>query len=127
MNLLRRIPSVLIWLLGIAAALLSIVGAFSRWYIVLAGVLTAVVVTVQFKTQGNTTIAFTIEDWRETSDSFEFCAGRHHGKGAHPNVKVYTPSVNGGYEEIFCDVRTLESGEVRIGAATPFEGEVRIS
>jgi hypothetical protein len=54
MNLLRRIPSIIIWLIGIVAALLGIAGVFSFWYAVVAGVLTAIVVTVQYMTRGNT-------------------------------------------------------------------------
>jgi hypothetical protein len=126
MNLLRRIP-VLIMLLGLVAALLSILGTFLRWCAVVAGMLTAIVVIVQFKAQGNTTIQFATGDWQKIEDSFQFSAGRYHGKGLHPNVAVFQPSGDGGYKEVFCDVQTLESGEVLIEATTPFTGEVRIS
>ena len=100
MNLLKKIPPALILLLGLVAALLSIAGAFLRWCAIVAGALTAVVVIVQFKTQANKTIHFTSNDWRENGDSFQYSAGYRHGKGRHPNVAVYMPSDNGGYEEV---------------------------
>jgi hypothetical protein len=82
---------------------------------------------VQYKTQGGVTVQFTTSDWEAESDSFRFSAGRHHGKGSKPTVSVYMPMTGGGYEEIICDVHTLESGEVILGAGAPFDGEVRIS
>jgi hypothetical protein len=127
MSLLRRIPPKVVWLVGIVAALLGIFGAYSPWYAVIAGVLTAIVVTIQYMTQGNTSIPFDIADWRQNDESFEFSAGRYHGKGARPNVSVYMPTPDGAYEEVECAVRTLKSGEIVVGVSAPFAGEVRIS
>jgi hypothetical protein len=85
------------------------------------------VVTVQYKTQGSVAVTFTASDWKKENDSFHFSMGRHHGKGPKPVVSVYMPMNGGGYEEIMCHVYTLESGEVILGAAFSFDGEIRIS
>lgn len=127
MNQLRRIPSVFVWAIGILAAILSIVGVLWPWCAVLAGLLTIVIVSVQYKTQGSITVKFTTSDWTPSGDDFQFSAGRHHGKGRKPSATVYMPLATGGYEEVVCDVHTFETGEVVIHAARPFEGEVRIN
>jgi hypothetical protein len=88
MNMLRRIPPILIWIGGIMVAFLSIVGLIWRWCAVVAGVLTILVVTVQYRNQGSTAIAFRAQDWVKEKDSYRFSTGRQHGKGRKPNVVV---------------------------------------
>ncbi|MGA9693595.1 MAG: hypothetical protein WBR33_19545 [Pseudonocardiaceae bacterium] len=126
MNTLRRIPPVIILLVGLVAAALSIGGVIWPWCSVAAGILTIVVVSVQYKTQGSTIVSFTTDDWKKEGASFLFSAGQQHGKGSKPVASVYMPLSGGGYEEVICDVHTLESGEVILGAGSPFNGEVRI-
>lgn len=127
MNLLRQIPSSLIWLAGLLASLIGILGVFNPACAVIAGVLTAIIITIQFVTQGNTTIRFQVGDWKKIGSSYEFSTGGRHGKGRKPNVTVYIPTSSGGFEKIECDIETRQSGEIFIGATRPFEGEVRIS
>jgi hypothetical protein len=127
MKLLRKIPPAIVLFIGLLSVFLSIFGAFWRWWSVAGGALAAAVFIVQFMAQGNTTITFTANDWQKNGDSYQFSAGRYHGKGLHPNVVAYMRSTNDGYEEVICDVQTLESGEVLIEASNPFDGQVRIS
>jgi hypothetical protein len=80
-NTLRHIPPVLVWVAGLAVACLSVLGLLWRWCAVIAGVLTLLVVTVQYKNQGNTTINFRSGNWVKEGAEYRFSAGRHHGKG----------------------------------------------
>lgn len=127
MNKLRSIPPILVWTGGVIVALLSILGAFLPWCAVVAGLLTILIVTVQYRNQGSTAVAFKVQDWVKGKDSYQFTAGLQHGKGKKPNVAVYERASHGGYEEVFCDVKTLESGDVLLYVSTAFDGEVRIS
>lgn len=114
-------------MVGLLAAALSVIGAFSPWCAVIAGVLTIPVVIVQYATQGNAVIEFSDDDWEDADGGFRLRVHRDHSKGPKPNVSVYLPTDEGGFEEVMCDVHTLPSGEVLIYASSRLAGEVRIS
>jgi hypothetical protein len=124
---IRRTPALVFLVVGLLAAALSIFGDFWKWPALAGGVVSAVLFIAQYVRQGNVAVKFTVNDWVKKGGTFEFLAGRYHGKGKIPKVTVYIPSLEGGYEEVVCDIRTLESGEVIIGAGKPFVGQVRIS
>lgn len=129
MSFLKRIPPVLTFAIGLLAAAASIVGAFFPDFPVWAasgGVLTLIVVTMQYSATGPAVVSFSEVDWRAHGEGYRFATGTRHGKGRQPVVSVYMPLPAGGYEEVVCDVHTLDSGEIVLSASKPFAGQVRI-
>jgi hypothetical protein len=51
-----------VWLVGLLVAALGIIGIFWPWCAIAAGLLTLMVVTVQYKTQGSVAVTFTASD-----------------------------------------------------------------
>ena len=100
---------------GLAAAALSVVGAFWSWLAVVGGVLAGVLVLLQYRQSGAYVRDVETAEWAPiagTSQHSVLITG--HNRGTHPTVEVYEHSPDGSFAQVSCDVHVMPNGDVRL-------------
>jgi hypothetical protein len=102
------------------------------WLGAVGGVLTFVAVIAQYRSRGSVVVSFGPEDWRQEEDSWilEIPYVRHGRRW--PTATVFTPSPNGGFAEVGCEIEVDARHNVRVGfglviPAEERSGQVRIT